>query len=50
MKLRKITAAALAAAMLFPMAGCKNTDKGGADNDNTITWWSRLWPHISQTA
>ena len=50
MKSRKITAALLSAVMLVPAAGCKNSDSGETDGTLKITWWSRLWPHISQTA
>ena len=47
MKLRKITSAILTAALLTTVAGCTKKE---AETDNKITWWSRLWPHVSQTA
>ena len=50
MKLRKITATLLATAMLIPATGCKQTQESAEGDTLKITWWSRLWPHISQTA
>ena len=47
MKHKKITAAFLVSAMLMSASGCSSDQK---NTGGKITWWSRLWPHISQTA
>lgn len=47
MKSRRILSAFLVSAMLTAVAGCGKTEE---KTDNKITWWSRLWPHVSQTA
>ncbi len=47
MKFRKITASLLTSALLISALGCTKTEE---EADNKITWWSRLWPHVSQTA
>lgn len=49
MKFKKITTALLASALLVSVGGC-----GGKENASEegvkITWWTTLFPHVSQTA